>query len=54
MKILLIEDDEEVADYAMQGLAREGHLVSRVADGREGLLRASCETWDLLIVDRRL
>jgi two-component system OmpR family response regulator len=54
MKILLIEDDAEVADYAMQGLAREGHLVTRVADGREGLLRASCEAWDLLIVDRRL
>lgn len=54
MKILLIEDDDEVADYAAQGLAREGHMVTRAADGRAGLLRASCEPWDLLIVDRRL
>ena len=54
MKILLIEDDEEVAAYAIQGLAREGHLVSHAADGRDGLLRASCESWDLLIVDRML
>lgn len=54
MRILLIEDDPEVADYATLGLTREGHAVSHAGDGREGLLRATSESWDLLIVDRLL
>ena len=54
MKILVIEDDKEVAEYAAQGLAREGHNPVVTMDGREGLLRASCEKWDVLVVDRML
>lgn len=54
MRILLIEDDAEVADYASCGLIREGHEVARAGDGREGLLRATSEVWDLLIIDRLL
>ena len=54
MRILLVEDDKETADYAVQGLAREGHSLRVATDGREALLLASCEDWDLLIVDRML
>lgn len=54
MKILLIEDDPEVADYVRQGLQEERHHVATVADGREGLFRATGEDWDLFIVDRML
>ena len=54
MRILLVEDDKETADYAVQGLAREGHSLHVATDGREALLLASCEDWDLLIVDRML
>ena len=54
MRILLVEDDGEVAEYAVQGLTGEGHDVETAADGRQGLLRASSEAWDLLIVDRLL
>ncbi len=54
MKILLVEDDAETADYVVQGLAEAGHAVAVAATGRDGLLRASGADWDLLIVDRML
>jgi two-component system, OmpR family, response regulator len=54
VKILLVEDDPEVADYVRQGLQEERHHVATVADGREGLFRATGEDWDLFIVDRML
>ncbi len=54
MRILLIEDDAETAQYLQHGLVDEGHLVSRAADGRDGSARAGLESWDLLIVDRML
>lgn len=54
MKILLIEDDSETADYIVQGLEEEGHTVSVATDGRQGLLDGAAEVWDLLVVDRLL
>ena len=54
MKILLVEDDRETADYIVQGLQEEGHVLAVAADGRAGLIDAAGEEWDLLIVDRML
>ena len=54
MKLLLIEDDHETADYVRQGLVDEGHDLHVAVDGRSGLFRAVGEDWDLLIVDRML
>jgi two-component system, OmpR family, response regulator len=54
VKILLIEDDRETADYLTQGLGEAGHNVVVVSNGRDGLLQAAGEAWDLLIVDRML
>jgi two-component system, OmpR family, response regulator len=54
VKILLIEDDRETADYVAQGLTQEGHAVSVETTGRDGLFRATGEDWDLLIVDRMI
>jgi two-component system OmpR family response regulator len=54
VRILLIEDDTETAEYVVAGLQTEGHGLEVSADGRSGLLRAASETWDLLIVDRML
>ena len=54
MKLLLIEDDPETADYVREGLQGESHELHVVADGRTGLFRAVGEAWDLLIVDRML
>jgi len=54
MRILLIEDDVEAADYIAQGLSDEGHELHIASDGRNGLFRATGEDWDLLIIDRML
>jgi len=54
LRILLIEDDPETADYVVQGLTEEGHRVVVGRDGREGLFLAAGEAWDLVIVDRML
>jgi two-component system, OmpR family, response regulator len=54
MKILLIEDDVETALYIANGLREQGHVVDAVADGRDGLLRAAGEAYEVMIVDRML
>src|SRR6266404_3563097 len=51
MKILLIEDDVETALYVANGLREQGHVVDAVADGRDGLLRAAGEAYEVMIVD---
>jgi two-component system OmpR family response regulator len=51
-KILLVEDDRETADYLVRGLGEEGHSVEHVSDGREGLFRATGQSFDLIILDR--
>jgi len=54
LRILLIEDDAETAAYIVGGLTEEGHVVASSGSGREGLLLAATEHFDLLIVDRML
>lgn len=54
MKILLVEDDAETADYIAKGLAESGHVVDRAADGRDGLFLAGGGGYDVLVVDRML
>jgi two-component system OmpR family response regulator len=54
MRILLVEDDPETAEYLDEGLRGENHELHVAADGRSGLLRAASEPWDLLIIDRML
>jgi len=54
VKILLVEDDKETADYIGRGLKEAGHSLSIATEGRDGLFRATGEHWDLLIVDRML
>lgn len=54
MHILLIEDDGRVAEHVSKGLRDAGHIVAHVADGREGLIRAAADPFDLIILDRML
>lgn len=54
MRILIIEDDASVAEYIKKGLNEAGHVVEHFADGKSGLLSASTDSFDLLIVDRML
>ena len=52
MKILLIEDDEATAAYLRKGLGEQGHVVDHAGNGRDGLLLAAGERYDVMIVDR--
>jgi two-component system OmpR family response regulator len=54
MKILLVEDDKETADYVADGLTREGHVIDRAATGSDGLFLAAAQPYDVLVVDRLL
>lgn len=54
MKILLVEDDAEVAAYVAGGFLEHGHTVDIAKDGHEGLHLAVPEPYDLAIVDRML
>jgi two-component system OmpR family response regulator len=54
MKILVIEDDDNTANYVAKGLTQQGHVVDRAPNGRDGLFLAAGERYDVLIVDRML
>ena len=54
MRVLIIEDDVDTASYISRGLAEEGHAVDHFTDGRDGLLQATTEDYDVIIVDRML
>jgi two-component system OmpR family response regulator len=54
MRILIIEDDTEAADYLTRGLQQAGYVVDYADDGMEGLFLANSEHYDILIVDRML
>jgi two-component system OmpR family response regulator len=54
LNILLIEDDRETADYVVNGLREEGHLVVQAESGTEGLICATSSDFELLIVDRMI
>ena len=54
MRILSIEDDQEVASYISKGLEQEGHTVDTAHNGKDGLFLATTEDYDILIVDRML
>ena len=54
MRILLIEDDRQTATYVAKGLTEDGHVVDVLDDGRDGLVHATSEPYDLIIVDRML
>ena len=54
MKILLIEDDREAAEYLIKALTESGYVVDHAGEGRDGLFLATSGTYDALIVDRML
>ena len=51
MNILLIEDDQQVAQSIERLLLRDGHRVEVAVDGVQGLARAVSGSHDLIILD---
>src|SRR6185312_12823868 len=54
MRLLIIEDDRDAADYLVKAFREVGHVADRATDGEEGLALALEGQYDVLIVDRML
>jgi two-component system, OmpR family, response regulator MtrA len=50
-RILLVEDDASIREVTSLGLEQAGFRVSSASDGREGLLRARQDPFDLVVLD---
>jgi DNA-binding response OmpR family regulator len=50
-RILVIEDDEEIADSLVRGLGEEGYAVEHAPDGESARLALGAGPWDLVILD---
>ncbi|MFZ0451744.1 MAG: response regulator transcription factor [Desulfatiglandaceae bacterium] len=51
MKVLLVEDDLEIASFVVKGLSEAGLVTDHEIDGRDGLEMAVGENYDAIIVD---
>src|SRR5262249_31797027 len=54
MRVLVIEDDRETAQFLQKSLKESGHAADVASDGETGLAMAQEATYDILIVDRML
>ena len=52
MRILLLEDDKQLGPWIAGGLREEGHVVDHFEDGKDALIAAMGQDFDLLILDR--
>ncbi len=50
-KILIIEDEQKIADFLRRGLSYEGYKIEAAADGETGLKAARDNIPDLVILD---
>lgn len=51
IRVLVVEDEDEIADFLVRGLREEGYTVERSADGHDGWHRLSTESWDVILLD---
>src|SRR5271170_3308431 len=54
MRLLIIEDDRDAADYLVKAFREVGHIADQAADGEEGQAMALDGQYDVLIIDRML
>jgi DNA-binding response OmpR family regulator len=54
MRILVIEDERQLAGHIVRALTRHGHGASAVHDGAEGLKTALADPPDLVVLDLNL
>jgi two-component system copper resistance phosphate regulon response regulator CusR len=51
VRILVIEDEDAIADFVVRGLREEGFVVERAADGDDGWHRLRTGAWDVVLLD---
>ncbi len=50
-RLLVIEDEPEIADFVIRGLREEGYTVDRAADGLTGMQMLERDSWDVVLLD---
>ncbi len=51
MKILIIEDDENILSFLKRGFAEDGFIVDTASDGEDGEYLAVTNSYDVIILD---
>ncbi len=51
IRILVVEDEAEIADFLVRGLREEGFTVEHVPDGDSATHRLRTAEWDLVLLD---
>lgn len=54
MRILIVEDDNDTADFISNGVTDLGHDVARAADGEDALRIGLAENFDIILLDRMM
>jgi two-component system OmpR family response regulator len=54
MRLLIIEDDRDAAEYLIKAFREVGHVAEQANDGEQGLALALEGGFDVLVVDRML
>jgi DNA-binding response OmpR family regulator len=54
MRVLLVEDEERLANTIARGLRNEGIAVDVVLDGRAALAKTAVNAYDVVVLDRNL
>jgi two-component system OmpR family response regulator len=51
MRLLLVEDDDKIADFILKGLKSAGFAVDHAGNGEDGLHLALTEPYDVAVID---
>ena len=54
MRLLIVEDDRDAADYLVKAFREVGHVADAATDGEDGLGMGADGEYDVLIIDRML
>lgn len=52
MRVLVLEDDPTLGAWIEAGLSEAGHVVDLVPDGREAVIAAMAQRYEVLVLDR--
>lgn len=50
-RVLVVEDEWEIADFVVKGLREEGFSVEHAPDGLVGMRQIDTQTWDIILLD---
>jgi two-component system OmpR family response regulator len=52
MRLLVLEDDQTPGPWGEQGLREAGRVVDLFTDGKDALVAATGQSYDVLVLDR--